>query len=129
MRNRIVRGPCWRSFLAVVASGAVAIPAMTGVSHADPVDAKKELPVNRGVMQRVADFTLDDVTTGRSISLYSFVGKRAIVVVFLGTDCPVGNLYVPRLIELNREYKEQGVIFLGINSNAHEDRETVAKFV
>ena len=50
------------------------------------------------------------------------MGKKAIVLVFLGTDCPVGNLYVPRLIELNREYRAKGVVFLGINSNAHETR-------
>ena len=84
---------------------------------------------DRGVNQRVADFTLKDVTTDRSISLYSFIGKKAIVLVFLGTDCPVGNLYVPRLIELNRAYRGKGVVFLGINSNAHETEEDVAKFV
>jgi thiol-disulfide isomerase/thioredoxin len=129
MLDRIVRRPSLKMFLAVVAFGAVAVAAMTSVSRAGPVDAKTELPVDRGVMQRVADFTLDDVTSGRPVSLYSFVGKRAIVLVFLGTDCPVGNLYVPRLIELNREYKGKGVIFLGLNSNAHEDREQVAKYV
>ena len=30
------------------------------------------------------------------------------MLVFLGTDCPVGNLYVPRLNELNREFRKQG---------------------
>ena len=129
MLDRSVRRPGRRMFLAIVAPAAVAIATMSSVGHAGPVDSKSELPVDRGVMQRVADFTLDDVATGRPVSLYSFVGKRAIVLVFLGTDCPVGNLYVPRLIELNREFKGDGVIFLGLNSNAHEDREQVAKYV
>ncbi|MHB1557636.1 MAG: redoxin domain-containing protein [Isosphaeraceae bacterium] len=92
-------------------------------------DSKSGMPVDRGLMQRIADFKLKDVSTDRSLSLYSFAGKRAIVLVFLGTDCPVGNLYVPRLIELNHAYKEKGVIFLGINSNAHEGSDQVARFV
>ena len=96
---------------------------------AGPADTRSDLPLDRGVNQRVADFTLEDVTTDRAVSLYSFVGKKAIVLVFLGTDCPVGNLYVPRLIELNKTYRGKGVVFLGINSNAHETKQDVAKLV
>jgi peroxiredoxin len=129
MLDRIVRRPSSRTVWAVVAAGAFAVLAMSPVIHAGPVDSKTELPVDRGIMQRVADFTLQDVTVGRPVSLYSFIGKRAIVLVFLGTDCPVGNLYVPRLIELNRDYKGKGVVFLGLNSNAHETPEQVAKYV
>ena len=33
------------------------------------------------------------------------------------------------LIELNREFRKKGVVFLGINSNAHETEKDVAKFV
>ncbi len=130
MFDRIFRGRiAARMFLAVVACGAVAALSATPTSHAGTADSKTELPADRGVMQRVADFTLKDVTTDRPVSLYSYVGKKAIVLVFLGTDCPVGNLYVPRLIELNRAYRKKGVIFLGINSNAHETQEQVARFV
>lgn len=96
---------------------------------AGPADSKSGLPVDRGLMQRVADFNLKDVSTDRSLSLDSFAGNRAIVLVFLGNDCPVGNLYVPRLIELNHAYKDKGIVFLGINSNAHETRDQVARFV
>jgi peroxiredoxin len=129
MLDRIVRRPSSKMFLAVVACGAIAMAATATPTHAGPVDSKTELPVDRAVMQRVADFTLKDVVTDRPVSLYSFFGKKAIVLVFLGTDCPVGNLYVPRLIELNRAYKNKGVIFLGLDSNAHETREQVARFV
>ena len=44
-----------------------------------------------------------------------------------GTDCPVSNLYVPRLVELEREYASKGVIFVGINSNAHESEAEIRK--
>ena len=128
MLERIVRGPSSRMFLAVIAFGAGVVLATTA-THAGPADSKTELPVDRGVMQRVADFTLKDVASDRPVALYSFIGKKAIVLVFLGTDCPVGNLYVPRLIELNHAYRGQGVVFLGLNSNAHETQEQVAKYV
>ena len=115
--------------LPAVAWLAIALLTSATSTLAGPVDSRSELPLERGLNQRVADFTLKDVTSNRPISLYSFVGKKAIIMVFLGTDCPVGNLYVPRLIELNRAYRSRGVIFLGINSNAHETEQDVAKFV
>jgi len=60
--------------------------------------------------------------------LYGFQGRKAIVLVFLGNDCPVGNLYVPRLIELDREYGKKGVVMLGINSNAHETAKDIEQY-
>jgi peroxiredoxin len=129
MLDRIVRRPSPRWFLAVVACGAIGLTATRGGAVGGPADSKTELPVDRGIMQRVADFTLKDVASDRPVSLYSFIGKKAIVLAFLGTDCPVGNLYVPRLIQLNRAYKSKGVIFLGLNSNAHETPEQIARFV
>jgi len=88
--------------------------------------AEPEGVANRLVGQRLANFRLKDVATGREVSLYGNRGKLAVVLVFLGTDCPVGNLYVPRLVELNKAYEGRRVVFLGINSNAHDTVEEVA---
>jgi peroxiredoxin/mono/diheme cytochrome c family protein len=88
-----------------------------------------ELPVDRGLMQRLSNFTLDEPATGRSYTLYGYQGRKAIFIVFMGNDCPVGNLYAPRLNELYNEFRKQGVVFLGINSNAHETGKDVAKYV
>ncbi len=96
---------------------------------ADEPGSNLKLPLNRGMMQRISNFTLSDVTTGRSTMLYAFQGKKAIVLVFLANECPVVNLYVPRLIELNKEFSKKGVVMLGINSNAHETDAEVAGFV
>ncbi len=106
-----------------IAQGIVGIMAL--IAPMSIAGAAEGLPVNRGVGQRVSNFTLEDVS-GKKVSLYGFRGKQAVVVAFMGTDCPVGNLYVPRLIELNKEYKDRGVVFLAINSNAHETLEQVA---
>ncbi len=97
--------------------------------RADEPRTASELPLDRGLMQRLSNFTLDDVATGRSHTLYGYQGRKAIVLFFMGTDCPVGNLYVPRLNELYNEFRKKEVVFLGINSNAHETRQDVAKYV
>src|SRR5437879_32865 len=89
--------------------GSWVVLALIGGSVA--VSAAAETPIDRGIGGRVANFTLDD-TAGKPVSLYGFRGKQAVVLVFLGTDCPVGNLYAPRLAELSRQYKDKGVAFL-----------------
>ena len=42
---------------------------------------------------------------------------RGVVLVFLGTECPVARQYVPRLAELYQEFRSQGVQFVGIYSD------------
>ena len=95
---------------------------------AAPTD-KSELPVKRLVGQRFANFSAKDVVSGRKVTRDDFRGKNAVVLAFLGTDCPIANLYVPRLIELNKVYKSRGVVMIGVNSNAHETFEQVAAYV
>jgi len=66
-------------------------------------------------------FTLLDARTRKSIALNEFRGQaKAIVITFTGINCPIGNLYVPRLAELASAYARRGVVFLAINSNSHE---------
>ncbi|MGO9468195.1 MAG: redoxin domain-containing protein [Isosphaeraceae bacterium] len=113
----------------LVAIGIALAFVSTGQSIAGPGGDQTDLPINRGLMQRMGNFTLKDVTTGRDRSLYAYRGSRAIVLVFIGTDCPVGNQYAPRLIEMNRDYKTKGVVFLGISSNAHDGEKDVARYV
>jgi thiol-disulfide isomerase/thioredoxin len=77
---------------------------------------------------RIAEFALSEPATGRRWSLAQETqNARAVVVVFLGTQCPVNNSYVPTLIALYREYSPKGVVFLGVNSNQLEDVAAVAK--
>jgi peroxiredoxin len=70
---------------------------------------------------------LQDVRTEKSVALKDFKENKALVVVFLGTECPINNLYLPVLADLHKNYKEKGIAFLGINSNAHENVKAVAE--
>jgi thiol-disulfide isomerase/thioredoxin len=85
-----------------------------------------DLPIGRNVGRGTPNFTLKDVRTGQDVSLYGFRGKNAAVIVFTGTSCPVNDLYMPRLVELAKEYEPKGVVFLAINANAPDTPEEVA---
>ncbi len=80
---------------------------------------------SRSVGKKVADFALKD-SQGRKVSLADFADSKAIVVVFVGTECPVNNLFMPRLAELDREFAPKGVQFLGINANRQDTPERIA---
>lgn len=84
--------------------------------------------VDRNVGQRMTDFTLK-TASGEPVRLYGFARqkKKAVVLVFTGTACPVAEVYLPRLNELAKAYGPKGVAFLAINSNAGESAEDVAR--
>jgi peroxiredoxin len=67
----------------------------------------------------VPDISLADIHR-RARSLSSLRDKKAIVVVFVGVECPLANLYMPTLMELHKEFAGQGVQFLAINSNEQD---------
>src|SRR5260370_15604259 len=80
---------CTRQRLAPAAMLAllvVAFPSFGGEGDGDPAPATPKssasLPINRLVGQRLANFTLSDVVTGKPVSLYGFRGKRAVALVF-----------------------------------------------
>lgn len=77
--------------------------------------------------QQVQDFTLDDYR-GRARSLSDWSQAKCVVVVFLGTDCPLVKLYLPRLAQLATEWEAQGVAVVGINSNQQDPLTKVAAF-
>ena len=76
--------------------------------------------------QVIADFALLDVRTGQLHHLSDHRG-RVVAIVFTGTNCPVGDLYMPRLSYLSRVLETRDVDFLAINSNASDSIEDVAE--
>lgn len=54
---------------------------------------------------------------GSSITLRELTGKQATVFIFLSTECPISNGYIPTLNQLATDYRDQGVNVVGINSN------------
>jgi peroxiredoxin len=75
---------------------------------------------------KVVDFSLKD-SSGRTIALGDFSSKRALVVVFIGVECPISNDFLLPLSELYKKYSTGGVQFLAINSNQQDSAARVAE--
>jgi peroxiredoxin len=75
----------------------------------------------------IGDFTLNDAL-GAKRSLSEWTSSKAIVVVFLGAECPLSKLYGKRLGDLDRELAGQGVQFVGINANQQDTLQELAAY-
>ena len=84
---------------------------------ADTVKMDKEVP----------NFTLKDAMDKEHSLKDLSHEKKATVVMFISTECPVSNDYNERLIALYNDYKDQSVQFIGINSNRNESVEEIAE--
>jgi peroxiredoxin len=67
-----------------------------------------------------------NATDGKPWSLDDCKAK-AVVVLFIGTQCPINNAYMPKLVEMEKEYREKGVQFVAINSNEHDKLEAIQR--
>ncbi|HOA23345.1 MAG TPA: thioredoxin family protein [Aggregatilineales bacterium] len=69
--------------------------------------------------EQAIPFTLPGVD-GRLHSLVDYGDRMAIAVIFLSNSCSYVRAWEDRLIALQAEYAENGVQFIGINSNDPE---------
>ena len=74
--------------------------------------------------EKIENFTLQDVDGARH-ALADYANCKAVVLMFISTQCPVSNGYNARMAALHGDYKERGVVFLGINSNKAESADDV----
>src|SRR5579862_4583933 len=63
---------------------------------------------------------------GNLRSLTGFKDNKAIVIFFLGADCPVSNLYVPGVVELEKRYRGKQVQFLAVYPSPQDDLDGLA---
>src|SRR5262245_43932584 len=69
--------------------------------------------------------SLRDVRGNRR-ALHDFKNNKVLVLAFLGSECPVSNLYAPGLVALEKKYRPTQVQFLAIYPNEHEDLDRIA---
>jgi len=77
-----------------------------------------------GPPAKAENFTLPDYN-GVKHSLSDFKDAKAIVLMFIATQCPVSNGYNTRMVSLYNDYKNKNVVVIGINSNKQESIEEV----
>ncbi|MCD6109819.1 thioredoxin family protein [bacterium] len=54
---------------------------------------------------------------GKVYSLDDFIGKRALIIIFMCNHCPYVQGVIQRLITLQKEFKDDKVAFIGVNAN------------
>ena len=80
-----------------------------------------------GAALPVPDFELPG-PAGAQVRLSAHAAGRPVVLVFLGSECPLANLYAPRLADLARRLGPDGVRFLAINPVPQDTSAAAAAF-
>ena len=91
-------------------------------------DSAQEQKDASPIGKQIDDFKLQDYL-GAPHRLADWSDKRAVVVAFLGVECPLAKLYGPRLQELADAYKDRGVAVIGIDSNQQDSLAEIAHYV
>jgi len=73
--------------------------------------------VMAGLGTPAPDFALPDVTTGKTVSLASFAGKKALLVMFISRHCPYVQHVKQELAKLGRDYQEADLGMVAISAN------------
>jgi peroxiredoxin len=87
-------------------------------------------PQQAGKLEAVSWDGLPSLTdaTGESWNLEAFADSKILVVCFLGVECPLAKEYATVLGRLAERYKDQGVAFLGVDSNDQDTLQELAAF-
>jgi peroxiredoxin len=80
------------------------------------------------VGRKITDFVLPD-PQGKPVALSDFPDAKVRVVVFLGTECPIGNAYIPDLIDFQKRYRDQSVQVVGVNAMLSDTAESIQKHI
>ena len=70
-----------------------------------------------GLETPAPDFHLPDVTSGRTISLADFAGKKALLVMFISRHCPYVQHIKHELARLGKDYAGKPLGIVAISSN------------
>jgi peroxiredoxin len=62
-------------------------------------------------------FNLTDVVSGNAISLDTFTGKSALLVMFISVHCPFVKHVQTQLAQIGKDYASQGLGIVGISPN------------
>ncbi len=114
------RAPLALLALLLLAAPLVAIHFVMAATTAEP---SSKSPIGK----QITAFELHDYL-GAVHRLDQWSDKKAIVVIFLGTECPIARLAGPRLAELAERYEGKGVVFVGIDANSQDSLADIAHY-
>lgn len=88
------------------------------------VAAEKSVKID----EKVKEWSLKDTENKNRTLKKLSEKKKAVVLIFLATQCPVVDEYVERIVTLVKDYKEKNIQFVGIHSNKYETVEEIKKY-
>ncbi|MDP2303077.1 MAG: thioredoxin family protein [Ignavibacteria bacterium] len=91
-----------------------------------PINNLSAFNPNPDELKKAENFTLTDYN-GKGHSLSDYKNSKAIVVMFIATQCPVSNDYNTRMAKIYEDYKSKDIAFIGINSNKQESVDEIKK--
>jgi peroxiredoxin len=83
--------------------------------------AETETPV-----LHIGPFELEDLA-GERVTRASWQGAKAVVLFFIGTECPVSNSYAPAMQRLSQQYAARGVSCYGVHCDPTVASKSVAE--
>jgi peroxiredoxin len=103
--------------------------AASKTSNTQETDAAKDSDQSKTLVGRqIPNFILPDVS-GKQVALADFGEAKFVIVIFMGTECPIGNAYIPSLNELSKKYADKRVKVIGINSILSDTSKAVDKHI
>jgi peroxiredoxin len=104
-RKRTVLGVVW---LAAFVAGVIVGGPLPAASAAEPMATVR--------LGQIKHFDLHDVQ-GKPHAVGEWQGAKAVLLLFLGTECPVSNGYAPDFERLAKSFSAQGVRVYGVHSD------------
>ena len=80
---------------------------------------KRLIPEDNGVGRMIPDLTLRDLDD-KQFRLSDFADKPAIVLAITNTSCPLSKKYLPSLAAIEKQFSDQKVQFVFVNSTASD---------
>jgi peroxiredoxin/mono/diheme cytochrome c family protein len=107
------------------ALGMIVITAIAAATYASAADAPagNSIPIGR----KIQDFWLKN-QFGKEYALHDFADRDVVVVAFVGTECPLAQLYGPRLAELAKKVDSRRVAIVGIDSNQQDSIQEIGAY-
>jgi peroxiredoxin len=93
--------------------------ALVSLALISPAISAEAPQLKTSIGRTIENFSLRDFR-GKAFELDELKDKPVVVVAFLGTECPLVNLYTARLREMSVKYGARGVAFVAINANVQD---------
>lgn len=69
------------------------------------------------------DFTLEELSTGKQVTLSSYLGKKVVMLEFWATWCNICKVEIPNLVKEYNEWKDKGYELLAITLTDGAERD------